>query len=66
MLFECLLFRHLAATDYASAMCRSYRFFVDLTNAQRLTDLDQIYEVLPSAQVSRASWGQRWGNSLSF
>ena len=39
----------------------------DFTNAalRCAADLDHISEVLPTAQFSRASWGQQWGNSGS-
>src|SRR5438477_11130354 len=68
MLIECLPFDIWRQTTIASTTCSSYRSsVVDLTNAalRCLADLDQISEVLPSAQLSRASWGQRWGQ-LAF
>jgi hypothetical protein len=68
MLVECLLFRHLAANDYRQHDVQQLSFLCcrfHECSAAMLADLDQISELLPSAQISRASWGQRWGQ-LAF
>jgi len=62
MLIECLLFRQLAANDYRQHDVQQLSLLsISQMHAAKLAELDQISELLPSVQISRASWGQRWG-----
>src|SRR5262245_50265523 len=68
MLTEYLLFRRLAASDYRGHDQQHYRSFCRPLKVQCWDDCrcgPSISEVLPSAQVSRAFWGQQWGQHAS-